>query len=132
MSDINYLAVAVASAAVFVASSVWYMVFGAQRAALLGPDVPVAGERPPAWKVLAELLRSAVVSLVIAGLAIKLDVDGVGASLLLGLVTWVGFPAIILSGSIMWDHVSWRLAAIHAGDWLLKLLIIAAIVGTWR
>jgi len=24
------------------------------------------------------------------------------------------------------------MAAIHAGDWLVKLLIIAAIVGAWR
>ena len=26
----------------------------------------------------------------------------------------------------------WKMAAIHAGDWLVKLVLIAVIVGVWR
>jgi hypothetical protein len=40
-------------------------------------------------------------------------------------------PAIILTGSVVHENVPWRLAAIHAGDWLLKLVVLAVIVGTW-
>ena len=29
------------------------------------------------------------------------------------------------------EKVPWQLAAIHAGDWLLKLLTVAAIVAAW-
>jgi len=44
----------------------------------------------------------------------------------------VAFPAILLVGSVIWDDVPPRLAAIHAGDWLMKLLLIAVIVGIWQ
>jgi hypothetical protein len=33
---------------------------------------------------------------------------------------------------VIWDDVPPRLAVIHAGDWLLKLVLIAAIVGSWQ
>jgi hypothetical protein len=32
----------------------------------------------------------------------------------------------------MWQGVSLKIAAIHAGDWLAKLVLITAIVGAWR
>jgi hypothetical protein len=31
----------------------------------------------------------------------------------------------------MWEKVPWRLAATHAGDWLVKVLAVAVIVGVW-
>jgi hypothetical protein len=34
-------------------------------------------------------------------------------------------------GSVIWDRVPPVTALLHAGDWLLKLLVIAAIVGLW-
>jgi hypothetical protein len=33
---------------------------------------------------------------------------------------------------VIWEAVPMRIAAAHAGDWLLKLLLVAAIVGAWR
>jgi hypothetical protein len=33
---------------------------------------------------------------------------------------------------VIWDDVPPRLAAIHSGDWLMKLLLIAVIVGIWQ
>ena len=50
----------------------------------------------------------------------------------LGLILWIGFPLVLLTGSIMWEDVPWKLAAIHAGDWLLKILLMTVIVGIWR
>jgi len=38
----------------------------------------------------------------------------------------------VLLNSVLHEHVSWRLAAIHAGDWLIKLLVVTLIVGLWR
>jgi hypothetical protein len=32
---------------------------------------------------------------------------------------------------MMWDKVPTVTAVLHAGDWLLKLLVISAIVGLW-
>jgi hypothetical protein len=39
----------------------------------------------------------------------------------------MGFPVMILMGSVTWDKRSWKLAAIHAGDWILKVLLIAVL-----
>ncbi len=55
----------------------------------------------------------------------------VGSTVLLGLALWVGFPLVLLSGSIIWDKVPPITALLHAGDWLLKLVVISAIVGLW-
>lgn len=41
---------------------------------------------------------------------------------------WLAFPAVLLTGSILWERVPPVTAAIHAGDWLLKLLLIAAVL----
>jgi len=44
---------------------------------------------------------------------------------------WV-FPVMILLGSILHENVPWDLGAIHAGDWLIKLLVVTIIVSLWR
>jgi hypothetical protein len=38
---------------------------------------------------------------------------------------------ILLSGSVFHENVPWKLAAIHVGDWLLKLVIMTVIVSVW-
>ena len=35
-------------------------------------------------------------------------------------------------GRVVWDNVPWKLAAIHAGDWLVKLPLMAVILAVWR
>lgn len=42
---------------------------------------------------------------------------------------WAAFPVVLLTGSMIWERVPWQTAAIHAGDWLLKLLLVALAVG---
>jgi Protein of unknown function (DUF1761) len=128
--DINVWAVLVAVLVVFVVSSVWYTVFGATRAATSG--APAASERPAPWKIAAELARSATVAAVVAGLADKAGADDWVTGVALAAALWLAFPFVLLTGSIMWESVSWRLAAVHAGDWLLKLVAISVIVSVWR
>lgn len=118
----NLLAVGVATIAAFVASSTYYSV--------LSPDR--AGERPPAWKVLVELLRSGVVTVAFALAFGELGITGVGGVLVFALVVWLAFPVAILSGSIVWEGVPFRTAALHAGDWLVKAVLLALVVGLWR
>ena len=132
MGDVNYLAIVVAALVAFVLSSAWYIVFGKQRAELLGVAAAAETSRPPAWMMLVELVRSIVLGAVLAGLAANLDVVDWTGALGLGFVLWVGFPFVLLTGSVIWDHVPWELAAIHAGDWLLKLLVVSVIVSVWR
>jgi hypothetical protein len=88
--------------------------------------------RPPAWKILVELVRSLVVAALLAGFAEQIGIDDWAGAVLLGLASWIGFPLVLCTGAIIWENVPWRLAAIHAGDWLPKLVVIAVIVSVWR
>lgn len=50
---------------------------------------------------------------------------------MLAAVLWAGFPLVLWTGAMLHERTPWKLVAIHAGDWLVKLLLIAAIVTTW-
>jgi hypothetical protein len=127
--ELNYAAILVATVVAFVMSSAWYGMLG-NRLAQLNDAYAHAGS-VPAWKVLVELLRSLVVAAVLAALTEEVGVESWSAAATLGLVVWIGFPAIVLTGSVVHEDVPWKLAAIHAGDWLFKLMVIALIVGLW-
>jgi hypothetical protein len=68
----------------------------------------------------------------VAGLASKGGIDEFGSGLLLALALWIGFPFVLWTGAMIWENTPWKLAAIHAGDWLVKLLVVAAIVSVWH
>jgi Protein of unknown function (DUF1761) len=127
---INYLALVVAVIAAFVASSLWYspLLFGKQFLELSG----VAPSGPSAVKIVGELVRTAILAYVLGRLLVLLRVADWKAAVRLGLGLWIGFPVVLLSGSVMWQNVPWALAAIHAGDWLVKILLITFIAGVWR
>lgn len=126
MTDIDPIAVGVAAIAAFLLSGAWY-------AAMPWPasevGEPPGGGSPSPPVLFAELVRSAVVAAVVAGLAVELAALSAGEGALLGLVLWVGFPAVLFAGSIIHERYPARLAALHLGDWLLKLAAIGAIVG---
>jgi hypothetical protein len=131
MNDLNYLAIVAAAVSVFVLSSVYYSVFG-QRLAQLHPAYADGMTRPPAWKMLVEVVRSLVVASVLAGLAAELHITDWAGGVALGLALWIGFPVVLWTGAVMWERVPLKLAAIHAGDWLMKVLVIAVIVSVWN
>ena len=45
---------------------------------------------------------------------------------------WAAFPVVLLAGSVVREKVPWRLAAIHGGDWLIKLLLTTGVVAGRR
>ncbi len=128
--ELNFLAIGVAAVAAFILSAVWYGVFGSQLAEL-HPAYADSGS-PSAKDAIVELARNLVVAVVLAWLVDQIGVDDWVQAALLGFVLWVGFPLIILIGSVYHEKVPVKLASIHAGDWLLKLVVIAIIVGVWQ
>jgi hypothetical protein len=119
----------VAAVAGFVVSAIWYVGFGNELASLSAAYTETEG--PPAWKMLAEFLRSLLVAYVLAHFAVRLGISRWKDMLRLGAWIWV-FPAVILAGSVIHENVPWMLAAIHSGDWLIKLLVMSAIIGVMR
>jgi hypothetical protein len=135
MLEINLVALAVSVAVAFVLSTSYYIAFANRYAELrrrMNPNVAVDTGTPPPWKILVELVRSLIVATVLAGLASLLELDGWTDGLILGVSMWIGFPVVLLVGSMVWDDVPGGLAAIHAGDWLVKLVVVSLIVSLWR
>lgn len=133
MSDLNLLAVAVAAIVSFVASAVWYMIFGN---AMARQQLQWRGAEPPAGpeplKLLGFFGSQLVLAVVVAYLCSRADVSSWPGALGLGLVLWIGFCATQQASSMLGEQVPVKLAAIHAGDWLMHLLIISTVVGLWR
>jgi hypothetical protein len=135
MTEINVWAVGLAAVAGFVAAFGYYAALGGQLVAV-GSTTAHGGaavdDRQAAWVPLFELIKHLLLAAVVAGLVVAIDIATWSDALVLGLALWVGFPVVLLAGSVVHEKVPWRLAAIHAGDWFLKLLLVALIVGAWR
>jgi hypothetical protein len=132
---INWLAVLGAVLAGFVVSSLWYspLLFGKRWMELRSVIPPATtGSGMPTWKVVVELVREVVVAYVIARFVLVGGVVGWKGALRLGFWAWLGFPVAMLVGASLWDDKPWLLSAIHAGDWLVKMLLMAVIVGAWH
>ena len=136
MVHVNYLAIVVAAVVVFILGWLWYspLLFYKpwMRARGLDPAAAMTGAKMPGGKLVVELLRCFVLAFIVAHLASALGIIGSFGAVHLGLFLWIGFPVVLLTGSVLWDNVPVKVAAIHAGDWLVKLLVISLIVSLWR
>ena len=128
----DYSRVIAAALAAFVASLVWYTAFGVAMVKQSSADPSTAANTAsPAWAMLFVVAQGLVVASVLAYLVARLGIVDWRAALRLGVLVWI-FPASILLGSVIHESVPPALAAIHAGDWLAKLLLMSVILGTWR
>lgn len=131
MPGINFLAVIVAALAAFVTSAVWYIVFGKELAKLNTDFAKGLQQRQP-WKMLVVIAQSLVLALVLAYLLGRIGkLDWLG-TLGVGILLWIGLAAMQWVGSMRWENVPLKMAAIHADDWLVKIVRLAVIVGMWR
>jgi hypothetical protein len=135
MPHVNYLAVLGTAIVVFVLGWLWYSPFlfykPLRRARGLDPAAPMAGPMP-AGKLVIEFLRCIVLVYVIAHFVVLLGVSNWFIAAHFGLLLWIGFPVVLLAGSVLWENVPVKVAAIHAGDWLVKLLVIPIILSVWH
>jgi hypothetical protein len=132
-AGINPLAVGVAAIAAFFLSFIWYSVFAKALNEVRPADAATAAEKqPPPWKIAVELSRSVVLSFVLAWTLARIGTTGWIDAVLVGFMLWLGLSAVQWAGSMLWEGVPFRMAAIHAGDWLAKILLITIITGVWR
>lgn len=136
MVHVNYLHVLVAAVVVFVLGWLWYspLLFFKPWMRLRGMDpvAAMAGAKMPGGKLVVEFARCFILAYVIARLVALLGIASALGAVHFGLSVWIGFPVIVLTGSVLWENTSWKVAAIHAGDWLVKMLVISIIVTLWH
>lgn len=133
MPKTNYLSIVLAAAAAFVVGVAWYIVFGAAYMELRGMDPStIANQKVPAGELLGEFVRYLVVAYALAHFVARLEVTGWKGAVQLGLWIWVGFQATLLVGAVIHEGMPLKLYAIHAGDALVKVLLMAIILGVRR
>ena len=128
MPDVNLIAIVVASAVTFVLGGFYYTILAKQLASV---SENAGGSMKP-WQLAAEILRCIILATVVACLASMIGTDGWQDGLGLGLLLWLGFPLVLWIGAIVHERTPLKLAAIHGGDWLIKLPVIAVIVSVWN
>ena len=119
------LGVLVATVVAFIISFTFYAIAPAAPASEQAPAT-----RPKAWQIIVEVLRSAVTATLLTALLTAGSWSGWDAGALLALALWA-LPLVLLTGSVVWENVPVRSAALHAADWLIKLFAIGAITGAF-
>jgi hypothetical protein len=132
MLKINYLAVVVAAVSAFLVGAVWYspLLFGKAYTELRG--VNPGAVKAPAVVMIGELARLLVIGFVLARLVALVGVSHWKSAASLGLWLWLGFFAMILLGAVQHEGLPWKLFAIHVGDGLVKIPLMAVILAAWR
>lgn len=130
----NHLAVISAAAAAFVVGAAWYspLLFGRTYMALRGMDPNATTEvSMPAGEILGEFARWLVIAYVLSRFIVLLGIGDLADALVFGGWMWIMIYTALM-GSVLHEGTPWRLYAIHAGDGLVKILLIASILGVWR
>src|SRR5262245_6986759 len=127
---LNYRAIIVAAIAAFAFSLIWYspFVFGSIWVAAKGADATAM----PLWKFFVAPLRELITAWLLAWLIGRLGIAHWSGAVSLGIVLWLAFYVVQLSGAVIFDGMPAALGAVHAGDWLGKMLLIALVLSAWR
>lgn len=132
---INWLAIVLCMVAAVVLGFVWYgPLFGKKWMALSGIAIP--NPKPP----MSVMTKPIIISLIGAffmsfGLTHNLtfgmdylNIYGVGAAFQGAFWNWLSFIVPVYFAASGWEGKSWKLFFIHAGYWLVLLLIMALII----
>lgn len=129
VSRITPAAVVVAGVTAFAFSLVWYspFLFGSVWTEAQGAEATAMAP----WKFFVAPLRELFTAWFLAWLIGRLGIVDWKAAAGLGALLWAAFYVIQLAGAVIFDGMSPALGAVHAGDWLGKMLIMAIIVSAW-
>lgn len=132
---INYLAIIAAAVASFIAGAVWYspLLLGKEYINLRGINPGTMKDmRPAAWELIGEFVRNLIIAYVLARFILQHEIVNLKSAVRTGLWIWIGFQAMLLVGSVLHEKMPLKLYFIHAGDALVKTLIMSAIIGVWQ
>lgn len=131
-TGVNWVAVIVAAAANIVIGFIWYMpqVFGTRWSALSGRALPQVGQIPPLTYVYGVVV-ALVIAYVLAVVEKGLGASGITDGAVVGFLAWLGFVATTSYGSVLWEGRPVEYWMINAGNALVGLVVMGAIIGYW-
>lgn len=135
MIHVNYLAIIVGTVLAVAFSALYYFLLNKQvvayRAAWRGKNSEVQ-TTISINRFLIEFVRTFVLGLVIANAISLLNLLALNQAALFAIWLWIGFPVVLLTGLVIHERMSAQLVAIHAGDWLVKILLFSILLTLWR
>jgi Protein of unknown function (DUF1761) len=134
-SGVNYLAVVIAAGAAWLASAAWYMSLSRHYVAALGktPEQMAEGRKKPGafLPFVYAFVANIIIAWMLAGVLAHLGTGQV--TLRNGIISaaflWFGFVLTTMAVNYSFSGRDRRLLLIDAGNWLLVLLVIGAIIG---
>lgn len=126
---VNYLAVLIAAGMAFAASLLWYSPLAFGDIWMQHRDA--AAVSAPSWTMLVAPLRELIVAVVLAHLMARLSITKWWNAASLGFALWLAFHAVQMAGAVIWDNMPLALGAVHAGDWLMKMLLMPTVLALW-
>jgi hypothetical protein len=130
LGGVNWLAVIVATVAGVIVGFIWYAppVFGRRWARASGIELPQPGQAQPTT-YLAGLVVALVTAYVLAVLSGGLGVASLVDGAIVGILVWLGFVATWLASGVFFERRSTEWWAINAGQAIVSLVIMGAIIG---
>jgi hypothetical protein len=129
-TGVNWVAVIVAAVAGIIVGFIWYapQVFGRRWARASGIELPQPGQVQPmtyVGAIVTAALTAYVLALLSRGLGAATLVDGA----IVGILVWLGFVATWLASGVFFERRSTEWWAINAGQAIVSLVIMGAIIG---
>jgi len=137
-TSINYWAVLVAAIVSMGIGSLWYgVLFVKPWMRMMGyTEESMKGMRMTPKKAMTlqfivSLIMAYVLAyfVIVAGAFDSLSVWGAGVATAFWI--WLGFIVPITIGIVLWENKPWKLWFINASNYLVTLLIMGAILGSW-
>jgi len=134
-AGINHLAVLIAAVAAWLASAAWYMSLCKVYAAALGKTAEQAAadrKKPGAFlPFIYAFVANIVIAWMLAGVLGHLGPGQVtlGNGVISAAFLWFGFILTTMTVNYSFSGRNRRLLLIDAGNWLIVLLVIGAVVG---
>jgi hypothetical protein len=134
-AGINYLAVAIAAIAAWLASAAWYMNLCKIYRAALGKtpeQVEIDRKKPGAFlPFIYALVANLIIGWMLAGLLGHLGSGQVTLrnGIVSGAFLWFGFILTTIAVNYSFAGRDRRLFLIDVGNWLIVLLVIGAVIG---
>jgi hypothetical protein len=132
-AGINYLAVIVAAVVAWLASAAWYMSLGKIWMAALGKtpqQMEQDRKKPGAFlPFVYALVANLVIAWMLAGLLGHLGALTLRGGVISGAFCWFGFVLTTMAVNYSFAGRNLRLFLIDAGNWLIVLLVVGAVLG---
>jgi hypothetical protein len=78
------------------------------------------------------IAQSIMIALVLAYIIAWSGADSLLGAVWIGVVLRFGLSAMQSVGSMLWEKAPLKMAPIHGGNWLMKIMLICLILGIWR